>query len=79
MYKYSFHLGISLQAILLAIGLADIINNLLKEKIKAESQLYEANKNLEEKVKLRTIDLSEALKNIEYLLNNMKQAIFTID
>ena len=23
--------------------------------------------------------MSEALKNIEYLLNNMKQAIFTID
>ncbi|MBG08975.1 MAG: hypothetical protein CME68_09470, partial [Halobacteriovoraceae bacterium] len=78
-YKYSFHVGVALQAILLAIGLADIINSLLEEKIEAEVKLFEANRDLEEKVKLRTQDLSIALKDIEYLLNNMKQAIFTIN
>ena len=71
--------GVGFQAFLLALGLADLINSLLTEKIDAEKKLHDANKNLEEKVKLRTQDLSEALSNIKYLLNNMRQSVFTID
>ena len=83
-FTQGLYIGASIQVVLLALGLADIINSLKKDALlKAEKlaiakvQLEEANSNLEEKVKQRTKDLSKALNDISNLLNNMKQAVFT--
>ena len=64
---------------LLSLGLADIINTLLEENVKANELLEDANLNLEDKVRRRTIDLSMALNDISNLLDNMRQAVFTAD
>ncbi|MDC0253369.1 ATP-binding protein [Bacteriovoracales bacterium] len=54
--------------------------NIMKKNIKdSHEKLQDYAVNLEEKVFQRTEDLSEALKNIEYLLHNMKQSIFTVE
>jgi len=64
----------------------DEIDQLVKSLNKMKSNLYENHErlkdytnNLETKVQIRTEDLSEALKNMESLLNNLKQAIFTVN
>ncbi|MEE2743710.1 MAG: 7TM diverse intracellular signaling domain-containing protein [Bdellovibrionota bacterium] len=72
-------LGFLIQVALLSLGLADVINTLLKKTIEAEGKLVEANKSLEDKVDERTADLSAALGDISNLLNNMRQAVFTAD
>ena len=83
-FTQGLYIGGAAQVILLALGLADIINSLKKDAlIKAEKlsiareQLIEANKNLEDKVRQRTVDLSSALNDISNLLDNMRQAVFT--
>tara|TARA_Y100001954_G_C15829771_1_gene614766 strand:+ start:6238 stop:10185 length:3948 start_codon:yes stop_codon:yes gene_type:complete len=85
-FTQGLYIGASIQVVLLALGLADIINSLKKDALQkaeklaiAKVQLEEANSNLEEKVKKRTLDLSKALNDISNLLNNMKQAVFTVD
>ena len=72
-------LGFLIQVALLSLGLADVINTLLKKTIEAEGKLVEANKSLEDKVRERTFDLSAALDDISNLLHNMRQAVFTAD
>ena len=58
---------------------ANSLNIMKKNLHETHNQLKDYSVNLEEKVNQRTIDLADALKNIEYLLNNMQQSIFTID
>ena len=77
-FTHGFQIGGVIEVILLSLGLADIINILLEENVKANKQLEEANLNLEEKVRQRTKDLSAALSNISSLLDNMRQAVFTV-
>jgi two-component sensor histidine kinase len=77
-FTHGFQIGGVIEVILLSLGLADIINILLEENVKANKQLEEANLNLEEKVMKRTTDLSGALSNISSLLDNMRQAVFTV-
>jgi two-component sensor histidine kinase/HPt (histidine-containing phosphotransfer) domain-containing protein len=71
-------IGISLEAVLISLGLADIINALRISDRKKAKELASLNLNLEEKVKLRTKELSESLRNTETLLHNMKQGVFII-
>ncbi len=74
----AFQIGGVFEVILLSLGLADIINSLLEENLKANKLLEDANINLEDEVKERTKELSMALDDISNLLDNMRQAVFTI-
>tara|TARA_Y100001954_G_scaffold124691_1_gene133869 strand:+ start:4280 stop:8236 length:3957 start_codon:yes stop_codon:yes gene_type:complete len=77
-FANGYQIGGVIEVVLLSLGLADIINTLLEENVKANELLEDANLNLEDKVKRRTIDLSMALNDISNLLDNMRQAVFTI-
>ena len=78
-------IGVLIELIILSLGLADIINSLrISEKKKAlelaksNEQLNTLNAELEDRVKQRTVELSEALNNTEALLHNMNQAVFVV-
>ena len=58
---------------------ANSLNKMKENLYDTHNKLRDYSVNLEGEVLKRTTDLAEALKNIEYLLNNMKQSIFTID
>ena len=58
---------------------ANSLNKMKENLYDTHNKLKDYSTNLEGEVLKRTQDLGEALKNIEYLLNNMKQSIFTID
>ncbi len=58
---------------------ANSLNKMKENLYDTHNKLKSYSINLETEVLKRTTDLAEALKNIEYLLNNMKQSIFTID
>lgn len=69
-------IGTALEAVLLSLALADTINTLKKEKAKEQSErllilaeneqlVREQNFMLEEKVRLRTDELEQALKNLQ--------------
>ena len=84
-FDQGYILGHVVEAALLSLGLADVINVMKKEAILkneklniAKNELADLNKNLEEKVNQRTQDLNLALKEVEDLLNNMRQAVFAI-
>ena len=77
-FSNAFQIGGVFEVILLSLGLADIINGLLEENLKANKLLEDANTNLEDQVKERTKELSTALGDISNLLDNMRQAVFTI-
>ena len=84
--KHSWAFGSTFQVVIFSLGLADIINTLKKETLEKnkrlvifQEQLVEMNHSLEEKVKERTIEIERALKEISNLLDNMSQAIFSID
>ena len=72
-------IGISLEAVLISLGLADIINTLRISDQKKSIALESLNKNLERKVEERTEELSHSLNETRSLLNNMKQSVFSID
>ena len=77
-FTNGYQIGGVIEVVLLSLGLADIINTLLEENVKANELLEDANLNLEDKVRRRTIDLSMALNDISNLLDNMRQVVFTI-
>ena len=59
--------------------LANSINKMKSNLYESHEKLRDYTINLETKVQIRTEDLSEALKNMESLLNNLKQAIFSVN
>jgi signal transduction histidine kinase/HPt (histidine-containing phosphotransfer) domain-containing protein len=84
--KHSWTFGSTFQIVLFSLGLADIINSLKKEAVEKnrrlisyQEQLVEMNQGLEEKVRERTIEIQKGLKEISNLLDNMSQAVFTIN
>ena len=59
--------------------LTDAINKVKSKLYESQENLKDYTNNLETKVQIRTEDLSESLKNMESLLNNLKQAIFSVN
>jgi hypothetical protein len=57
----------------------DSINKMKKNVFDSHGDLQKYTTNLEEKVFQKTTAHSDAKKNMEYLLHNMRQAIFTVD
>ena len=60
-------------------SLADSFNTMAQDLKRAHDELKQYNLELEEKVALRTSELSQINREIKDILDNMSQAIFTID
>jgi len=59
--------------------LADAFREMSRAIRKRDEDLADINRNLEKTVEERTLQLKVELKNIESLLNNMKQAVFQVE
>ncbi|MBF0312775.1 MAG: HAMP domain-containing protein [Oligoflexia bacterium] len=58
--------------------LANSFQSMSKAITKRDKELAELNAGLERQVEERTFELKEALKSVSNLLNNMRQAVFTV-
>jgi len=61
------------------LALSESFDHMVEVIDSAQKKLKEANERLEDQVKDRTKQLAEELKKISNLLNNMRQAVFTVN
>ena len=80
---YAPIVGTALQLVLLSMGLADRFNLMQEESLKIEREAKEMQEryanNLSKEVEKRTKELFEEKNSVANLLDNMGQAVFTID
>ena len=81
--NYAPIIGTALELVFLSMGLADRFNLMQEESLKIEREAKELNKryadDLTKEVEKRTNELSEEKNSVANLLDNMGQAVFTID
>ena len=81
--NYAAIIGTALELVFLSMGLADRFNLVQEESLRVEREAKEIQKryasDLEKEVKERTRELFEEKNSVANLLDNMGQAVFTID